>query len=82
MVEDETVVDAAADAAHEAVFARLSTADIEDLDITVSFEDGELDVTVYILAPQADADVDQVAEDAALAARAAVDELVEEPSAG
>jgi len=75
MVDDETVVAAAADAAHGLVFSRLRNADVDDLDVTISFDDGVLEVEVYILAPDADADVDQVADDAALAARAAVDEL-------
>lgn len=81
MVDEEAVVDAAADAAHDLVFSRLPTAAIEDLDITVSFEDGDLEVEVYILAPESDADVEQVAEDAALAARGAADELLEGASA-
>lgn len=80
MVEEEAVVDAAADAAHDLVFSRLATSAIDDLDITVTFEDGDLEVEVYILAPESDADVEQVADDAALAARAAADELLEDAS--
>ncbi|MCD2198576.1 MULTISPECIES: DUF3194 domain-containing protein [unclassified Halobacterium] len=72
---DEEVVETAAEAAEGLVFSRLATGDVDDLDITVTFEDGVLDVDVYVHAPDADADVDQVAEDAALAARAAVDDL-------
>jgi hypothetical protein len=72
---DEEVVETAAEAAEGLVFSRLATSDVDDLDITVKFEDGVLDVDVYVHAPDADADVDQVAEDAALAARAAVDDL-------
>ncbi len=78
MVEDEALVEAAAEAAHGLVFSRLSNAEIEDLDITIAFEDGMLEVDVYLLAPDADVDVDQVAEDAALAARSAVDDRFEE----
>ena len=78
MVEDEAVVDAAAEAAHGLVFSRLSNSDVEDLDVTISFEDGVLEVDVYLLAPDAEADVEQVADDAALAAQAAVDDLFEE----
>ena len=78
MVDDEAVVEAAAEAAHQLVFSRLRTSIVEDLDVTVSFEDGVLDVEVYILAPESDEDVEQIAEDAALAARAAVDSLVGE----
>lgn len=72
---DEEVVEAAAEAAEGLVFSRLATGDVDDLDITVTFEEGVLDVDVYVHAPDADDDVDQVAEDAALAARAAVDDL-------
>ena len=72
---DEEVVEAAAEAAEGLVFSRLATGDVEDLDITVTFEEGVLDVDVYVHAPDADDDVDQVAEDAALAARAAGDDL-------
>ena len=72
---DEEVVETAAEAAEGLVFSRLATGDVDDLDITVTFEEGVLDVDVYVHASDADADVDQVAEDAALAARAAVDDL-------
>ncbi|GAA0287189.1 DUF3194 domain-containing protein [Halobacterium noricense] len=72
---DEEVVETAAEAAEGLVFSRLATGDVDDLDVTVTFEEGVLDVDVYVHAPDADADVDQVAEDAALAARAAVDDL-------
>jgi len=72
---DEAVVEAASEAAEGMVFLRLATSDVDDLDITVTFEDGTLDVDVYVHAPDADEDVEQVAEDAALAARAAVDDL-------
>lgn len=74
---DTDVVQAAAEAAEGVVFSRLDRADVDDLDVTVSFEDRLLEVDVYINAPDALADVDQVAEDATLAARAAVDELLE-----
>jgi len=74
---DTDVVQAAAAAAEGVVFSRLDRADVEDLDVTVTFEEGILEVDVYCNAPEAHADVDQVTEDAALAARAAVDELLE-----
>jgi hypothetical protein len=74
---DTDVVQTAAEAAEGVVFSRLDRADVEDLDVTVSFEDRLLEVDVYINAPDALADVDQVAEDATLAARAAVDEVLE-----
>lgn len=74
---DTAVVQAAAEAAEGVVFSRLDRAEIEDLDVTVTFEDRTLEVDVYINAPDALADVDQIADDATLAARAAVDELLE-----
>lgn len=78
MPTDEAVVETAAEAAEGLVLDRLKTSDVDDLDITVTFEDGVLDVDVYVRAPDADADVEQVADDAALAAQAAVDDLFAE----
>ena len=81
MVDDEQVVETAAEAAHGLVFSRLQSSAVEDLDVTVTFEEGILEVDVYLLAPEVDADVDQIAEDAALAAQAAVDDLFEDAEA-
>jgi hypothetical protein len=78
MPSDEAVVDTAAEAAEGLVLDRLRNSNVEDLDITVTFEDGVLDVDVYVRAPDSDADVEQVADDAALAARSAVDDLFED----
>jgi hypothetical protein len=72
---DEEVVQTAAQAAENVVFSRLSRSDIDDLDITVSFEDGILGVDIYLNAPDSRADADQIVDDAALAARGAVDDL-------
>ncbi|MBO4247029.1 MULTISPECIES: DUF3194 domain-containing protein [Halomicrobium] len=72
---DETVVETAATAAEDVVFSRYDTGTVEDLDVTVSFEDGVLDVDVYVNAPDGRHDEAQVADDAALAAQAAVDDL-------
>jgi hypothetical protein len=72
---DDEVVEAAAAAAGDLVFARLDRGAVEDYDVTVSFEKGILEVDVYVEAPDADADADRVADDAALAARSAVDDL-------
>jgi len=74
MPTDEEVVETAAEAAEGLVLDRLQTSDVDDLDITVTFEDDVLDVDVYLNAPEADEE-DEIAEDAALAARSAVDEL-------
>lgn len=75
MVDDETVVQTAAEAAEGVIFSRYRQSDVTDFDVTVTFEDGILDVDVYVNAPEADADEATVADDAALAARAAVDDL-------
>lgn len=77
MPTDEEVVQVASDAAEGLVFSRYKQSDVEDLDVTVTFEDGVLEVDVYLNAPDEDSDPEQVAEDAALAARAAVDDLFE-----
>ena len=76
MVSDETVVETAAAAAEDVVFSRFDRSTVEDLDVTVTFEDGILEVDVYLDAPDGRADPDRVADDAALAARGAVDDLL------
>jgi len=75
---DDEVVQTAAEAAEQVVFSRFSRSDVSDVDISVSFEDGILEVDVYIEA-DGDADPEQVADDAALAAQGAVDDLFDEP---
>jgi hypothetical protein len=75
MPSDEDVVQTAAEAAEGLIFSRLSKSAVEDFDVTVSFEEGILDVDVYVNAPDAGREEEQVAEDAALAARSAVDDL-------
>jgi hypothetical protein len=75
MPDDETVVQTAARAAEDVVFSRFDTGELRDLDVTVTFEDGILEVDVYLDAPDGQADPDRVADDAALAARGAVDDL-------
>jgi len=72
--EDE-VVQTAASAAEDVVFSRLDVDEVDDLDVTVTFEDGVLVVDVYLNAPGSRTDPDRVADDAALAARGAVDDL-------
>ncbi|WP_435335441.1 DUF3194 domain-containing protein [Haloarchaeobius sp. TZWWS8] len=78
MPTDEEVVQAAAEAAEGLVLSRFKQSNVKDLDVTVTFEDGVLDVDVYINAPQGDADAEEVAEEAVQAARQAVDELFEQ----
>ncbi|QLK25615.1 DUF3194 domain-containing protein [Natrinema zhouii] len=77
---DETVVQTASDAAEGVIFSQYKQSDVRDYDVTVVFEDGVLEVDVYLNAPEDEdeADPEQVADDAALAARHAVDELFEE----
>ncbi|MFD1564061.1 DUF3194 domain-containing protein [Haloarchaeobius amylolyticus] len=78
----DDVVQTASDAAEGYVFSQYKQSAVRDLDVTVTFEDGVLEVDVYLNVPEADAEADpdpeQVADDAALAARQAVDELFEE----
>ena len=89
---DEAVVRTAAEAAEGVVFARYDRSAVTDIDVTVTFEDGVLDVDVYLNAPGPedpdDPDPDQpdpdqpdpeaVAAEAVEAAGEAVDELFEE----
>ena len=73
----ETIVDVASTAAEDVVFSRYRRSAVRDIDVTVTFEDGRLEVDVYLNAPADDADPETVADDAALAAQQAVDELFE-----
>ncbi|WP_137283718.1 DUF3194 domain-containing protein [Halorussus salinisoli] len=77
MPSDDEVVQTAAEAAEGLILSRLRNSEVKDLDVTVSFEDGILDVDVYLNAPEAP-DEEEIAEDAALTARSAVDELFAE----
>ncbi|SFR36952.1 DUF3194 domain-containing protein [Halogeometricum limi] len=79
---DETVVETAAEAAEGVIFARYKQSQVKDFDVTVTFEDGVLEVDVYVNAPdEAEADAEAVADEAARAAREAVDELFEADAA-
>ncbi|MDG5775356.1 DUF3194 domain-containing protein [Haloarculaceae archaeon H-GB2-1] len=76
MPSDDEIVQTAAQAAEGVVFSRYRKSDVRDLDVTVSFEDDVLEVDIYLdVVDEVDADPDQVADDAALAARGAVDDL-------
>lgn len=75
-VDDVTVVQHAAEAAEAVIFARVSRSEVRDFDVTVTFEDGHLEVDVYLDAPEGTEDPERVADDAALAARGAVDDLL------
>lgn len=73
---DETVVQTAAEAAEGLVFARFANSDVKDLDITVGFEDGILDVDIYLnTVEDTDADPEAVVQEAIEAAEDAVDDL-------
>jgi hypothetical protein len=74
---DEDVVEAAAAAAEGVIFAHYRQSEVRDFDVTISFEEGVLDVDVYLNAPDDDADPEAVADEAARAATAAVDDLFE-----
>lgn len=78
MVSDETVVQTASEAAEGLILDRIKQSNVKDVDVTVTFEEGVLEVDVYLNAPNASRDEEKVANDAALAARAAVDELFAE----
>ena len=71
---DDAVVEAASDAAEGLVLSRYKQSEVTDLDVTVRFEDGVLEVDVYLNAPE-DPDPEVVAEEAIEAAESAVDEL-------
>lgn len=76
--DDETVVETGAAAARDLVFSRFDTGEVRDIDVTVRFEDDVLEVDVYLDVPEPGVrDPEQVADDAALAARQAVDRLFE-----
>lgn len=69
------VVDAAAAAAEQTVFSRYDRSAVRDLDITVQYRNKRLEIDVYL--DVADDNAEQVADDAALAARGAADSLLE-----
>jgi len=74
--DDTAVVRTAARAAEDVVFSRFDRTEVDDIDVTVTFEEGVLEVDVYLDA-DGRADPERVADDAALAARGAVDDLFE-----
>lgn len=75
---DETVVQTGAEAAEGVIFSRYKQSAVRDFDVTVTFEEGILDVDVYLNAPDDEVDPEQVADEAARTAQQAVDELFEE----
>jgi ribosome-associated translation inhibitor RaiA len=79
MPSDDEVVQTAAEAAEGVIFARYKQSEVTDVDVTVTFEEGVLEVDVYVNAPDGAADAEAVADEAARAAQDAVDELFEAP---
>jgi hypothetical protein len=76
---EEEVVSTAAEAAEGVIFARYKQSDVRDFDVTVTFEDGVLDVDVYLNVPEdVGPPAEDVADEAAQAAGEAVDELFAE----
>ena len=73
---DEEIVETASAAAEGVVLDRYKQSELTDLDVTVTFEDGTLEVDVYVNPPaDAEPDAEDVADEAARAAQDAVDEL-------
>jgi len=74
--DDKTVVTTAAEAAEGFILSRFANSAITDLDITVTFEDGVLDLDIYLnTVDDAEADPEEVVDAAIDAAEDAVDEL-------
>lgn len=71
---NETVVETAAVAAEEAIFEAYGPTEVRDVDVTVTFEEGVLEVDVYLNAGGDEREQD-VADAAVEAATRAVDEL-------
>ncbi|QCC51553.1 DUF3194 domain-containing protein [Halapricum salinum] len=78
MPEDAEVVETAAEAAENVIFSRCDNSAVTDFDVTVTFEDGILEVDVYLNVDDPTVDEGRVADDAALAARSAVDDLFDD----
>jgi uncharacterized alkaline shock family protein YloU len=74
MPTDEEVVQTASEAAEGVIFERYKQSAVRDVDVTVTFEDGVLDVDVYLNAPN-DEKAQRVVDEAGQAAQDAVDDL-------
>lgn len=76
---EEEIVQTAAEAAEGLILDRYRQSDIRDLDVTVTFEEGVLNVDVYLNVPEdIEPPAEEVVDEAAMAAQDAVDELFEE----
>ncbi len=78
---DDEVVRTAAEAAEGTIFAHYKQSDVKDFDVTVNFEEGVLEVDVYLNAPADEHDPEAIADEAARAAQDAVDDLFEQADA-
>ncbi|MGM0591193.1 MAG: DUF3194 domain-containing protein [Halobacteriota archaeon] len=79
MPSDEEVVRVAAEAAEGVIFDRYKQSRVRDVDVTITFEDGVLDIDIYLNVPDDDeATVEAVADEAVQAAESAVDDLFAE----
>lgn len=76
MGREADAVKAAVAAAEDVIFARYNRSDVGDLDVTIQFEDEEVEIDVYVSIPGA-ADEAEIADEAALAARAVMDQEFE-----
>lgn len=74
MPADAEVADTAHSAAIETILSHYDPETIEDLDVTASFDDGELTIDVYLLVPGED--TADVVTEAIERATDAVDEIV------
>lgn len=76
MPTDTEVVQTAATAADGVIYSQYKQSRVKDVDVTVTFEDGILDIDIYLNPPEdSDADPERVIDDAVAAANDAVDEL-------
>ena len=76
MPSDDAVVSAASEAAEGVILDHYKQSELTDFAVTVEFEGGVLDIDVSVNPPEdAESDADAVADEAALAAGDAVDDL-------
>ena len=78
MPEDAEIVETAAEAAENVIFSRCDRSAVTDFDVTVTFEDEMLEVDVDLNVDDPTVDEKRIADDAALAARSAVDDLFDD----
>lgn len=76
------VVDVAASAATDHIFSVYSRSEVTDLDVSVTFKDGELLVDIFLdtnaNSPASEAEAQRVVDDAALVATDAVDRFLDQ----